>query len=290
MDASPRPGAARAETQATGAAAVLKAAPAGLLVSLVVLTLAAWAVTVIEAQHMNMPMGVAMRGGAAAGGMAGMAMAGASAGGRSVGGAALFVGVWTVMMAAMMLPSAAPMILIFAGAQAKRGRSGATVRTCVFIAGYLLVWAAAGAAVYVAVQAVSEAALRLGLTGRARWAPIALGVTIAAAGLYQLTPLKRICLAHCRSPFAFVAEHWREGLAGALAMGLRHGAWCLGCCWALFAVLAAAGAMSLAWMLLLTLVVFAEKVLPHGRAAAVAAGVALLVFGAVVSLGAGSAS
>ena len=90
---------------------------------------------------------------------------------------------------------------------------------------------------------------------------------VGLAGLYQLTPLKRVCLDHCRSPFGFVMQHWREGYGGALRMGVVHGLYCLGCCWALFAVLVATGVMSLAWMLLLTLVVFAEKVLPFGRRA-----------------------
>jgi hypothetical protein len=97
---------------------------------------------------------------------------------------------------------------------------------------------------------------------------VALGATLLAVGAYQLTPLKRVCLTHCRSPFAFVAQHWRDGRLGPRQMGLRHGGYCLGCCWALFAVMVAAGVMSLAWMLLLTLLVFVEKELPQGRRAA----------------------
>jgi predicted metal-binding membrane protein len=108
---------------------------------------------------------------------------------------------------------------------------------------------------------------------------------LGLAGLYQLTPLKRVCLDHCRSPFGFVMQHWREGYGGALQMGVVHGLYCLGCCWALFAVLVAAGVMSLAWMLLLTLVVFAEKVLPFGRRASRVVGVAFLVLGVVVAAG-----
>jgi predicted metal-binding membrane protein len=232
---------------------------------------------------MDMPMGVALRAETAGDGMAGMAMAGTSAGGWSMSAAALFLAVWTIMMAAMMLPAAAPMILIFASAQARRG-CHAELSTWIFVGGYLLVWAATGVVVYLGIQIAAEMAMGLDLVERARWAPIALGVTLASTGLYQLTPLKRVCLIHCRSPFAFVAEHWREGRAGALAMGLRHGAYCLGCCWALFAVLAVAGIMSLAWMLLLTLVVFAEKVFPHGRITAVATGIVLIILGAVVGL------
>jgi len=259
--------------------------PLGLLVSLIVLTAAAWSLTVYLAVSMSMPMGVAVRGGMGADGMAGMAMAGMTGSVWSLGGVVTFVAVWTVMMAAMMLPAAAPMIFMFAAAQARRDRKTA-VPTWIFVAGYLVVWAAAGALVYILVQAGSELATSLAPIERARWAPLALGSTLAAAGLYQLTPLKRVCLTHCRSPFAFVAQHWRDGRTGALTMGLRHGAYCLGCCWALFAVLVAAGAMSLAWMLLLTLVVFVEKVLPHGPRAGIAIGVAFLALGLVVAGGA----
>jgi predicted metal-binding membrane protein len=262
-------------------------APLSLLVSLLVLTGAAWALTLYQTLSLSMPMGIAARGGLTAEGMGGMAMAGMSAAGWSLGGAALFVAVWTVMMAAMMLPATAPMILIFASAQARRERDAA-VPTGIFTAGYILVWLAAGLLVYVLVQIGSDVAIRLTSADRASWAPLALGATLVVAGLYQFTPIKRICLTHCRSPFAFVAQHWRDGRVGALRMGLRHGAYCLGCCWALFAVLVAAGVMSLAWMLLLTLVVFVEKVLPQGRRASAVIGVALVVLGLVVARGGAS--
>ena len=189
------------------------------------------------------------------------------------------------MMAAMMLPAAMPMVVIFASAQARREKHVA-VPTWIFIAGYMIVWAAAGIVVYVLVQLGSELATMLAPAERSRWAPLALGSTLVVAGLYQFTPIKNVCLTHCRSPLAFVAQHWRAGRAGALAMGLRHGAYCFGCCWALFAVMGAAGVMSLAWMLLLTLVVFVEKVLPQGRRAGAAIGVALVLLGIVVAIGA----
>jgi predicted metal-binding membrane protein len=259
--------------------------PSGLLVSLVLLTGAAWALTLYQTFIMSMPMGVAVRGGMAGEGMSGMAMGGLASAGWSLGSAVVFVAVWTVMMAAMMLPAAAPMILIFASAQARRERHAA-VPTSIFIAGYLLVWLAAGLLVYILVQIGSDLATRLTSAARGSWAPVALGATLLAAGLYQFTPLKRLCLTHCRSPFAFVAQHWREGRLGALQMGLRHGAYCLGCCWALFAVMVAAGVMSLAWMLLLTLVVFVEKVLPQGGRAATVIGIGLLVLGLLVASGA----
>jgi predicted metal-binding membrane protein len=258
--------------------------PMSLLASLAVLTGAAWLLTIYQAVSMDMPMGIAVRGGMAADGMAGMAMGGITATGWSFQSAATFVALWTVMMVAMMLPAAAPMIVIFAAAQARRAREVA-VPTWIFVAGYLLIWAAVGVVVYALVQAGSELAASFAPPERSRWAPLALGVTVTAAGLYQFTPLKRICLRHCRSPFAFVAQHWHDGRIGALTMGLRHGAYCLGCCWALFAVMVAAGVMSLAWMLLLTLVVFVEKIFPHGRRFGAVIGLALIALGIVVASG-----
>jgi predicted metal-binding membrane protein len=263
---------------------VLRHVPLGLLASLALLTAAAWLLTIWQAADMRMPMGVAVRGGMSADGMAGMAMGGVGAADWSLAGAAVFVAVWTVMMAAMMLPAAAPMIVMFAAAQGRRGRDVA-VPTWIFVAGYLLVWAAAGLAVYGLVEIGSALTTGLAPAERARWGPLALGVTVAAAGLYQFTPVKRVCLDHCRSPLAFIAQHWRDGRGGALAMGVRHGAYCLGCCWALFAVLVAAGVMSMAWMLLITLVVFAEKLLPRRRLAETLTGLALIVLGIVVAGG-----
>ncbi|MDQ3654636.1 MAG: DUF2182 domain-containing protein, partial [Chloroflexota bacterium] len=136
------------------------------------------------------------------------------------------------------------------------------------------------------IQIGSELAGRLGDADRATWAPLALGAVLVLAGLYQLTPLKRVCLDHCRSPIMFVTRHWRDGYQGALRMGIEHGGFCLGCCWALFAVLVAAGVMSLAWMLLLTLIIFAEKVLPMGRRAPAIVGIAFVLLGVLVAAGA----
>lgn len=258
-----------------------RARPA-LLLSLLMLTGAAWALTVYQALNMHMPMGMAVRGGLAAEGMGGMAMSGLSAAGWSFGDAAVFLLVWTVMMAAMMLPAAAPMLLIFAAAQARRTRD-VIVPTWIFAAGYLMVCAAVGLLVYGLVLIGGATAIRLAPADRAGWAPLALGTTLVAAGFYQFTPVKRMCLHHCRSPWAFVMQHWRDGRLGALQMGLRHGAYCLGCCWALFAVLVAAGVMSLAWMLLLTLAVFAEKMLPQGRRAQASVGGVLIALGPLVA-------
>lgn len=264
----------------------LRGIPLGLCALLVGLTAAAWALTLYQTFSMDMPMGIAVRGGMEGmEGMAGMAMGGIAADGWSVAGAAAFLAVWTVMMAAMMLPAAAPMIFMFAAAQARREQHVA-IPTWTFVAGYLLVWAAAGLVVYVLVQLGSDVATSLDPPQRAKWAPLALGATLGVAGVYQFTTLKHICLSHCRSPLAFVAQHWRDGRVGALTMGLRHGLYCFGCCWALFVVLVATGVMSVAWMLLLTLLVFVEKLLPRGRHFEGSLGVALVALGIVVSLGA----
>jgi predicted metal-binding membrane protein len=252
-----------------------------LLLSLLVLTAAAWAFTVHESINMGAPIGDAVRGSMSAEGMEGMegmAMGGVSAAGWSIAAALVFVGVWTVMMAAMMLSAAAPMILTFASAQARRDRAAA-VPTWIFVAGYLFVWSAVGLIVYALVEAGADASRYLGSVDRAIWAPLVLGVTLIGAGVYQFTPLKRVCLHHCRSPMAFVALHWRDGPFGAVRMGIWHGAYCLGCCWALFAILVVAGTMSLGWMLVLTLAVFAEKVFPHGQRVSVSIGAALIVLG-----------
>jgi predicted metal-binding membrane protein len=190
------------------------------------------------------------------------------------------------MMAAMMFPAAAPMLLLFQTvATQRRTSTGASVPTWVFAAGYFVVWTAVGILTWTLIQVLSDVAGRLGAAERATWAPIALGAVLVGAGLYQLTPLKQVCLDHCRSPFAFVMQHWRAGYGGAVRMGIAHGLYCLGCCWALFAVLVAAGVMSLAWMLALTLIVFAEKVLPGGQRVSQAVGIAFLVLGVGVAGG-----
>lgn len=255
-----------------------------LLLSLAILTAGAWGLTLYQAFVMAEPMGIAVPSGSAMDGMSGVAMTGMPEPGWSLPGAVAFVTMWTVMMAAMMLPAMTPMVLTFAAAQARRTRN-MVIPTWTFVAGYLLVWLAAGLLVYGLVQAGSSVVAHLSSAERERWTPLALGTVLLGAGLYQFTPLKRTCLAHCRSPLAFVALHWRDGRTGALRMGLWHGVYCLGCCWALFAVLVAAGVMSVAWMLLLTLVVAIEKLLPLGKRASAGIGVALIVLGVAVASG-----
>jgi len=275
-----------------------------LLALLAVVTAGAWALTAYQATTMDMPMGVVPRaapvapdatappdgmdamGGMAMDDAADIAATGMAGAGWSLAGFVAFVVAWAVMMAAMMFPAAAPMILLFQATAARRRATGrAFVPTWVFIVGYLLVWTSIGGITWLLVQAASDVAGQLGAANRQTWGPLALGTVLVLAGLYQLTPLKRVCLDHCRSPFGFVMTHWREGYGGALQMGVVHGLYCLGCCWALFAVLVAAGVMSLAWMLLLTLIVFAEKVLPMGRRTAYGVGATFLVLGILVASG-----
>jgi predicted metal-binding membrane protein len=194
-----------------------------------------------------------------------------------------FVVAWLVMMAAMMLPSALPMVLLYrtlSRGQAAHGQ--AFVPTWVFVLGYLLVWAWFGILVYVASQLVALS-LASNMT-LADAAPYGVAAVLLAAGVYQFTPLKRVCLNTCQSPLAFLLGHWKPGLGGALRMGLEHGLYCCGCCWGLMAVLVAAGAMGLAWVVVIALVVFAEKILARGQWAAWATGSVLLALGVLVAL------
>ncbi len=195
--------------------------------------------------------------------------------------APLFLTIWVVMMVAMMFPTAAPMILTFHQVQTGRRRRGeAFVATWVFVAGYMLVWTLAGVAAYTAALAAEAVAVRaapsVGTAARIG------GAVLVAAGLYQLTPLKDLCLSKCRTPITFIMTAWRDGAAGALRMGLLHGVYCLGCCWLLFVILFPLGIMNIAAMAGITLVVFAEKALPLGRRASRATAAALVAYGAMV--------
>ena len=193
----------------------------------------------------------------------------------------LFLAIWVVMMVAMMFPTAAPMILTFHRVQAeKRQRGVAFVSTWVFVAAYMLVWTLVGVIAYVGALAAETvaagAALSTATAGRIG------GAVLVAAGLYQLTPLKDLCLSKCRTPITFIMTSWRDGFAGALRMGLLHGVYCLGCCWLLFVILFPLGIMNIAAMAVITLVIFAEKTLSWGRRATSATAAAIVVYGAVV--------
>jgi predicted metal-binding membrane protein len=188
---------------------------------------------------------------------------------------------WAVMMVAMMVPAATPMVLVFATVNRKRRADGAPhVNTALFVAGYLVVWACASAAAAAAQWALHEAAL-LSPTLLAT-TPLLGGALLVAAGVYQLTPLKYACLSRCQSPLGFLLTGWRDGNAGALVMGLRHGLWCLGCCWLLMLLLFVGGVMNLAWAAAITAFVLAEKLLPGGRLVSWVAGVVLIAWGGVM--------
>jgi predicted metal-binding membrane protein len=184
---------------------------------------------------------------------------------------------WIVMMAGMMAPSAMPIVLLFAGAHARRGKSSLRLMTLMFVAGYALVWAGFSALAALAQWALHDA----GLLSPSMAAPDARisGAVLCAAGAWQFTPLKRACLLHCRSPLGFFMTHWREGKLGALQMGVRHGAYCLGCCWAAMLVLFVVGVMNLVWVAALALFVLLEKVGPAGMLASRVAGAAMIAAG-----------
>jgi predicted metal-binding membrane protein len=188
---------------------------------------------------------------------------------------------WAVMMAAMMFPTASPMVLAFHRIQSgKRERGEAFVSTWMFVAGYIAVWAAAGLVAYSGALMAERLAARLGLSAESA-ARLGGGLLIAS-GLYQLTPLKNVCLSKCRSPIGFIMTAWREGRSGALRMGAVHGATCLGCCWMLMAILFPLGLMNVAIMALVMLVVFAEKTLAWERVAVYGTAAVLMLYGAVV--------
>ncbi len=182
---------------------------------------------------------------------------------------------WVTMMAAMMFPSIVPMVLAYdrvaSGLRARR-RPGATAA---FVTGYLLSWTIYGLLAYGLfhlVESISLDALRFERGGRYLAASV-----IAAAAVYQLTPAKDACLRRCRSPIEFLTGEWRDGNRGALTMGGLHGAWCIGCCWALMAALFAVGVMSVGWMILVAAIIAIEKLLPWRRATSTAVALALLV-------------
>jgi predicted metal-binding membrane protein len=191
---------------------------------------------------------------------------------------ALNVAIWWVMMPGMMLPSAAPMILTFATVnRRKRTRGRPFVPTAVFTTGYLTAWGLFGIAATLADWGLEQTALMSPMTQRLT--PALGAALIVVAGVYQLTPFKYVCLTHCRSPFDFVLNHWRDGAVGALRMGFEHGLYCLGCCWFLMALLFAAGTMSLLWMAAITAFVLAEKLFPAGRWIARVSGLVMIAFG-----------
>jgi predicted metal-binding membrane protein len=183
-----------------------------------------------------------------------------------------FACVWLVMMAAMMLPSVAPTVALYGRMRETRS----LLCSWLFAAGYLVTWGVIGVAAYVASHLAGDV---LGWQRAGRW--VAGGVLLVAA-LYELTPLKDVCLGKCRSPLGFLLGAWREGPAGALRMGAHHGVWCVGCCWALMASLFALGVMSVAWMALVAALIAFEKLLPYRRGATLATALLLLALGVLM--------
>ena len=184
-----------------------------------------------------------------------------------------FLSVWVVMMAAMMFPSVAPTVALYA--QMSRNR----LAPMVFVTGYLATWAGAGVVAFFVGVLAGHAAPDLGWDDAGR---ILTGATLLVAAVYELTPLKNICLTKCRSPLGLLLGSWRDGWSGALRMGMRNGAWCVGCCWALMASLFALGVMSVVWMAVVAGLIALEKTLPWRRIATYGAAVVLLVLGVLV--------
>ncbi|HEV8205985.1 MAG TPA: DUF2182 domain-containing protein [Acidimicrobiia bacterium] len=197
--------------------------------------------------------------------------------------APLFLATWVAMMVAMMFPAAAPMILLFDRVERGKREAGRSyVPTLYFVGAYLAIWTVFGVLAFALAGGVERLATDADwITGQ--WARIG-GVLLIAAGLYQLTPLKDVCLSKCQSPMSFLMTSWRDGKVGAVQMGLLHGGYCVGCCWLLFVILLPLGVMNVAAMIVIALLVFGEKTLPLGHRLARVAALVLVVFGVVVVL------
>lgn len=190
---------------------------------------------------------------------------------------------WAVMMVAMMLPPVMPWIAFFTRAHADRSGEGAMYPTGIFLGGYLTVWTTFALAAAIAQVGLVRAGVMAGMDPQL---DVRLGgAVLVAAGLFQFTPLKAACLAHCRTPLGFFLSKWRDGPRGAFTMGLEHGWYCLGCCWALMIVAFALGVMNVAWMAVLTLGLSVEKIAPHGPVVGRTFGVALAIWGGWMLVG-----
>lgn len=212
-------------------------------------------------------------------------MAGMDAGpGTDPGAIGFYVTTWVVMMAAMMFPSIAPMVLAHAAvAQGRPARGeGEAGATTAFVAGYLVCWTAFGLGAYALLEL--GRALDPGILGWDRGGPYVAGAVILAAAVYQLTPLKDACLTQCRHPLEFVRGHWRDGFGGSLWMGVEHGAQCIGCCWALMVALFALGAMSIGWMAFIAALIAIERLSPWDASTTRAIAVVLVVLGLAVAV------
>jgi predicted metal-binding membrane protein len=200
-----------------------------------------------------------------------------------IGEATGFLAGWGIMMVAMMLPSAAPMVEAYRKVRLhSEGRGVRAIPPVLFAMVYVVVWLAFGIPVYAANALLASAAEIYG--GLILLLPYGVAAVLVLAGAYQLSPWKAACLRVCRSPLQFLIGRWREGYRGTLGLALEHAAYCVGCCWLLMAILVAAGAMGLRWVLLIIAVVTVEKLLPYGDRAARIIGTALMLAGALVAL------
>ena len=196
----------------------------------------------------------------------------------SVSNGLLYIILWGVMMVAMMLPAMTPIVGLFQTiARRKREQGLPFTPAWVFVAGYVILWTLTGSIGYAADIAIQS--LPGSFPALQSYGTVIGGITLVGAGIYQLTPLKYLCLSQCRSPMGFLLTSWRDGTAGAFRMGLHHGAYCLGCCWSLMVVLFVMGTMNLVWMGILSIVIFVEKIVPHGVEMGKATGIALIVLG-----------
>jgi predicted metal-binding membrane protein len=211
--------------------------------------------------------------------MAGMPMGGMHA--WTAAHFAMMFAMWAAMMVGMMLPSATPMTLVYAQVVRKAAREGSALpSTAVFVAGYLLAWTGFSLVATAAQWALDRAALLSPML--VAESPRLGAALMVAAGVYQLTPWKGACLRHCRAPAHFFAQHFRPGRLGALRLGLHHGLYCLGCCWALMGLLFVGGVMNLVWIAAIALFVLAEKLIPRGVGGGRLAGAALIALGALL--------
>lgn len=253
-------------TRRTASTSTRSKAATVLIAALAAVSVVAWIATYLSSTGM---------------GSAGMVM---MAVGQGPWGVAYFLGVWAVMMVAMMFPAAAGMVRTFFALSRHDAGSNrsAAAHSSLFVGSYVGVWTAFGLAIAALYAGATLSWSELTSSGHVT-AQVA-GGFLLVAGVYQFTPLKTICLRGCQSPVSFLMARWRSGARGTLSMGLRHAAYCVGCCWALFLVLFAVGVMSLAWMAALATVVFAEKSFGWGERLARTVGVAFLLAGIVFVL------
>lgn len=188
---------------------------------------------------------------------------------------------WTIMMVGMMVPTAIPTTLVYSAVARKAAGQGAVVApTLVFVAGYVTVWTMFSLGATLAQWGLDRAAL---LSPMMVTTSPAIGASLLiVAGLYQLTPLKRACLSHCRSPAHFISAHWRPSTSGAFRMGIEHGTYCLGCCWLLMGLLFVGGVMNLLWIAVIAVFVLLEKIVPHETLPARVGGLTMILTGALL--------